>query len=99
MIDSEDIRDKKSNSLIDEFDRLEQKSSAEVDALLQDEDNAAQARAILRYRQSRMKHQMEKLDVEGEWQRFCSDQNIGGHSSAKTVLFRNVFYTVYSIAA
>ena len=46
MIDSEDIKDKKSNSLIDEFDRLEQKSSAEVDALLQDEDNAAQARAI-----------------------------------------------------
>ena len=43
MIDSEDIRDKKSNSLIDEFDRLEQKSSAEVDALLQDEDNAAQS--------------------------------------------------------
>ena len=99
MIDSEDIRDKKSNSLIDEFDRLEQKSSAEVDALLQDEDNAAQARAILRYRQTRMKHQMGKLDVEGEWQRFCSDQNIGGHSSAKTVLFRNVFYTVSSIAA
>ena len=64
MIDSEDIRDKKSNSLIDEFDRLEQKSSAEVDALLQDEDNAAQARAILRYRQSRMKHQMGKLDVK-----------------------------------
>lgn len=99
MIDSEDIRDKKSNSLIDEFDRLEQKSSAEVDALLQDEDNAAQARAILRYRQSRMKHQMGKFDVEGEWKRFCSDQNIGGHSSAKTVLFRNVFYTVSSIAA
>lgn len=99
MIDSEDIRDKKSNSLIDEFDRLEQKSSAEVDALLQDEDNAAQARAILRYRQTRMKHQMGKLDVEGEWQRFCSDQNISGHSSAKTVLFRNVFYTVSSIAA
>lgn len=36
---------------------------------------------------------------EGEWKRFCSDQNIGGHSSAKTVLFRNVFYTVSSIAA
>ena len=47
MIDSEDIRDKKSNSLIDEFDRLEQKSSAEVDALLQDEDNVADRKSVV----------------------------------------------------
>ena len=37
MIDSKDIRDKKSNSLIDEFDRLDSASSAEVETLLQDE--------------------------------------------------------------
>lgn len=74
MIDSKDIRDKKSNSLIDEFDRLDSASSAEVETLLQDEENADFAKAILSYRQARMKQRLAQPDLKREWLDFCAEQ-------------------------
>lgn len=99
MIDSKDIRDKKSNSLIDEFDRLDSASSAEVETLLQDEENADFAKAILSYRLARMKQRLAQPDLKREWLDFCAEQAIHEPSHSHTVLFRNIFYTISSVAA
>lgn len=99
MIDKENIKDIKSSRLVDELEHFDEKSIAEIEKMLQDNELANDARLVMGIRHTRMRQHAAAPDVEREWKLFSQRHIEVEKRKARTISLRNVFYLVASVAA